>query len=131
MSIIDDEVYGKIRIALAEALGVEEEDIHPESTIVGDLGAESIDFLDILFRLEKAFNIKIPRNELFPEDVFTDARCVQDGRVTDLGMLELRKRMPFANFDKFAANPAVQEFGNILTVADICRFVESRVRDAN
>ena len=122
-----DEVYEKIKVALTDALGVDDEDIKPEATLVGDLGAESIDFLDIVFRLEKAFDIKIPRNELFPEDVLTDQKYVQDGRVTDLGVAELRKRMPFANLDAFAKNPVVQDFANVLTVADMCRFVESKV----
>jgi acyl carrier protein len=122
-----DEVYEKIKVALTDALGVDEEDIKPEATLVGDLGAESIDFLDIVFRLEKAFEIKIPRNELFPEDVLTDQKYVQDGRVTELGVSELRKRMPFADLDAFAKNPVVQDFANVLTVADMCRFVESKV----
>jgi acyl carrier protein len=122
-----EEVFAKIRTALVDALGVEEEDVTPQATLVGDLGAESIDFLDIVFRLEKAFNIKIPRGELFPEDILTDAKYVQDGKVTEAGVAELRKRMPFANLDNFARNPAVQEFGNLLTVADMCRFVEGKV----
>ena len=63
-----DEIYEKIKTALVEALGVDDDEIKPEATLVGDLGAESIDFLDIVFRLEKAFSIKIPRGELFPED---------------------------------------------------------------
>jgi acyl carrier protein len=123
-----EEVYDKIKVALTDALGVDDEDITPQATLVGDLGAESIDFLDIVFRLEKAFDIKIPRNELFPEDVLTDAKYVQDGRVTELGLSELRKRMPFANLDEFANNPVVQDFANVLTVADMCRFVESKVQ---
>lgn len=122
-----DEIFEKIRSALTEALGVDEEEITPEATLVGDLGAESIDFLDIVFRLEKAFDVKIPRGELFPEDVLTNAEYVQDGRVTEAGLAELRRRMPFANLEQFEKNPAVQEFGNLLTVADMCRFVEGKV----
>ena len=75
-----DEIYEKIKAALVDALGVDEDEITPEATLVGDLGAESIDFLDIVFRLEKAFDIKIPRGELFPEDVLTDPKYVQDGQ---------------------------------------------------
>jgi acyl carrier protein len=122
-----DEIFEKIRTALVDALGVDEEDVKPEATLVGDLGAESIDFLDIVFRLEKAFNIKIPRGELFPEDILTDPNYVKDGKVTETGLAEMRKRMPFANLDDFAKNPAVQEFGGLLTVADMCRFVEGKV----
>ncbi len=125
-----EEVYEKIKLALVDALGVDDDEIKPQATLVGDLGAESIDFLDIVFRLEKAFDIKIPRGELFPEDVLTDAKYVKDGRVTDTGVAELKKRMPFANLDEFAKNPIVQDFANVLTVADMCRFVESKVQVA-
>lgn len=122
-----DEIFEKVQEALVEALGVDNDEVAPEATLVGDLGAESIDFLDIVFRLEKAFDIKIPRGELFPEDVWTNAEYVQDGKVTEAGLEELRRRMPFANLDQFARNPVVQEFGNLLTVADMCRFVETKV----
>lgn len=123
-----EEIFEKIQHALVEALGVDEDEVTMDATLVGDLGAESIDFLDIVFRLEKAFDIKIPRGELFPEDVLTNPQYVQDGRVTEAGLAELRKRMPFANLDEFAKNPVVQDFGNLLTVADMCRFVESKVQ---
>ncbi|OHB69872.1 MAG: acyl carrier protein [Planctomycetes bacterium RBG_13_63_9] len=122
-----DEIFEKIQLALVDALGVEEDEVTPEATLVGDLGAESIDFLDIVFRLEKGFDIKIPRGELFPEDVLTNSDYVEDGRVTESGLEELRKRMPFAHLDEFAKNPVVQDFGNLLTVADMCRFVETKV----
>lgn len=125
-----DEIFQKIRDALVEALGVEDEEVTEEATLVGDLGAESIDFLDIQFRLEKAFKIKIQRGELFPEDVLTNAEYVQDGRVTPAGLEELKKRMPFANLDEFAKNPVVQDFGNLLTVGDMVRFVESKLESA-
>jgi acyl carrier protein len=126
-----DEVYDKIRTALVEALGVDEDEVKPEATLVGDLGAESIDFLDIVFRLEKAFNIKIPRGELFPEDVLTNAEYVQDGKVTEHGVAKLRERMPFADLDEFAKNPMVADFANLLTVADMVRFIEGKVPVTN
>ena len=122
-----EEVFEKIQSALVEALGVDEDELTPEATLVGDLGAESIDFLDIVFRLEKAFEIKIPRGELFPEDVLTNSEYVQDGRVTEAGLAELRSRMPYANLDEFCKNPVVQDFGSLLTVADMCRFIETKI----
>ena len=122
-----EEISQKIQVALVDALGVDEEDVTAEATLVGDLGAESIDFLDIVFRLEKSFDIKIPRGELFPDDVFTDSKYVQDGRVNEAGLAELRRRMPFANLEGFAENPVVQDFGNVLTVGDMCGFVETKV----
>ena len=74
-----DEIFEKIQVALVDALGVDDDEVTPEATLVGDLGAESIDFLDIVFRLEKAFDISIPRDELFPEDILTNADYVHDG----------------------------------------------------
>lgn len=121
------EVFEKIQTALVDALGVDDDEVTPEATLVGDLGAESIDFLDIVFRLEKAFGIEIPRSELFPEDILTNAEYVQDGKVTDAGVAELKKRMPFADLSKFESNPVVQDFGNLLTVRDLANYVESKV----
>lgn len=127
MAPTDDEVFTKVQAALVDALGVDDDEVTPEATMVGDLGAESIDFLDIVFKLEKAFGIKVPREELFPEDILTNASFVKDGKVTDSGISELRTRMPWADLSKFEANPRVQDFGDVLTVGDLCRFVQSKL----
>lgn len=122
-----DEVFEKVKHALVEALGADDDEVEPDSTMVGDLGAESIDFLDIVFRLEKAFEIEIPRSELFPEDILSNAEYVHEGRVTPAGLVELKKRMAFADLSKFEENPVVQDFANLLTVTDLCRYIESKV----
>src|SRR5882762_11414863 len=97
-----DEIYQKVSATLVEALNVDEDDIKPTATLQGDLGAESIDFLDIVFRLEREFGIRISRGELFPESVFQgDPDFVRDGRVTDQGMDALRSRMPYADLGEF------------------------------
>ncbi len=122
-----EEVFEKVRTALVDALGVEEDEVTPEATMVGDLGAESIDFLDIVFRLEKAFDIKIPRGELFPEDILNNAQYTADGKVNPAGLAELKKRMPFADLTKFESNPVVQDFVLVLTVQDLVRYVEGKL----
>ena len=122
-----EEIFDKVRSALVDALGVDEDEVTPAATMVGDLGAESIDFLDIVFRLEKAFNIKISRGELFPEDVLSSSEFVQDGKVTAAGIAALKARMPFADLAKFEANPSVQNFANTLTVEDMVRYVQSKL----
>lgn len=122
-----EEVFDKVRTALVDALGVDDDEVTNEATLVGDLGAESIDFLDIVFKLERAFDIKIPRGDLFPEDVLTNTEYVQDGKINAAGIAELKKRMPFADFAKLEANPEVQNFGAMLTVGDMVRFVESKL----
>ena len=77
------------RKTLIEALNVDEDQVTPQATLQGDLGAESIDFLDIVFRLEREFGIKIPRGELFPESIFQgDSDMVQDGKLTSKGLTD-------------------------------------------
>ena len=99
-----------------------------DATLIGDLGAESIDFLDIVFRLEKAFDIKIPRGELFPENIASaDSGFVKDGKVTANGVEELRRRMPHANVDKLAANPKVENIPDLFTVDMVCKFLISKI----
>src|SRR3954454_7365728 len=106
--LTQDEIYSKVSATLVEALNVDEDEISPTATLQGDLGAESIDFLDIVFRLEREFGIKIPRGELFPESIFQgDPEFVKDGKVTDKGLAELRARMPFADLSKFESDPEV------------------------
>lgn len=121
------DVFSKVQKALVDALGVDEDEVTPEARMMADLGAESIDFLDIIFRLEKAFNISIDRAELFPEDVLTSSAFVQDGKVNPAGVAELKKRMSWANLSKFEENPNVQNFGDLLTVNDLCSYIQSKV----
>lgn len=125
-----DEIFDKVKTALVDALGVDEDDVTPAATMVGDLGAESIDFLDIVFRLEKAFGIKIPRGELFPEEVLSSADFVVNGKVNAAGIEALKARMPFVDLAKFEANPMVQNFANTLTVEDMVRYVQMKLAAA-
>jgi acyl carrier protein len=122
-----DEIFSSVQEILVDALSVDEDEVTPEATLTGDLGAESIDFLDIVFRLEKTFDIKIPRGELFPENLLTDEKYVQNGRFTEEGMSELRARMPFADLDAFAASPEVKKFSTVFTVQMICNYIESKL----
>lgn len=126
-----EEIYTKVSSTLIEALNVEEEDVKPDATLQGDLGAESIDFLDIVFRLEREFGIKIPRGELFPESIFQgDPEFVQDGKVTPKGLEELRSKMPFADLSGFEANPEVRNLSDLFTVSLITRYIEGKVNGA-
>ncbi len=125
-----EEIYQKVTSTLVEALNVDEEDIKPTSTLQGDLGAESIDFLDIVFRLEREFGIKIPRGELFPESIFQgDPEFVQDGRVTDKGIAELKARMPFADLSEFEKNPQVTAISDLFTVDMITRYIQGKLAE--
>ena len=119
-----EEIYTKVSATLVEALNVDEDEIKPTSTLQGDLGAESIDFLDIVFRLEREFGIKIPRGELFPESIFqADPAFVQEGKVTDQGINELRSRMPYADLDGFDRDRQLSSIPDLFTVDLIARYI--------
>jgi acyl carrier protein len=119
-----DEIYGKVATVLVEALNVDEHEITPAARLQGDLGAESIDFLDIVFRLEREFAIKIPRGELFPESVFGgDPELIREGRVTDRGVDELRSRMPYANLDGFDRDRWLSAISDLFTVDLVARYI--------
>jgi acyl carrier protein len=127
-----EEIYSKVSATLVEALNVDEDEIKPTSTLQGDLGAESIDFLDIVFRLEREFGIKIPRGELFPESIFQgDPNFVQDGKVTAKGLEELRTKMPFADLSQFEKNPEVRHLSDLFTVDLITRYIQGKLNGAS
>ncbi len=123
-----DEIFEKVQQTLVDALGVDDDEVTPEATLSGDLGAESIDYLDIVFRLEKNFGIKIPRGELFPENLSaSDGGFVKDGVVTPEGIAELRTRLPHADVDSFAKDPKVENIQELFTVEMLVKFLEKKV----
>ncbi len=136
MALSRDEIFKRVQGVLVDALGVDEEEVTPDATLREDLGAESIDFLDIVFRLEKAFTtdparpFKIPRGELFPEDLDTlrnDPNFVRDGKITPAGMSELKKRMPYADFTEFEKDPEVDKAGTLLTTNTIVNYMAAKM----
>jgi len=122
-----DEIYEKVQATLVDALGVDEEDVTRAATLQGDLGAESIDFLDIVFRLERNFGIKIPRGELFPENIASDPEMTRDGMLTAKGLDELKSRMPYADLSEFTANPEVEKISDLYTVDMLVHYVQSKL----
>ena len=123
----EQEVFEKVKEVLVDALAADDEEVKMESTLVDDLGAESIDLLDIVFQLEKAFDIKIDRGELIPVDMLNNQEYVQDGKLTEAGLGELKKALPNANLDAFSKNPLVQNLAKVLTVKDMVQIVESKL----
>jgi acyl carrier protein len=124
------EIHAKVTTVLEDALGVDADEVTPEATLIEDLGMESIDALDIVFRLEKAFAIKIPRGELFPEnlaELMQDPRFVEGGKLTAAGLTELKTRMPFADFAAIEADPSVEQAKRLLNVDTVERYVRSKL----
>jgi acyl carrier protein len=122
-----EEIFDKVRESLVDALGVDEDEVTPAATLRGDLDAESIDFLDIVFRLEKAFDIKIERGELVPTDVLENAEYAQDGKLTPAGISALKERMPFADLSQLERDPNIQNLGD-LSVQDMVNFVQYKLK---
>lgn len=130
MSMSRDDIFRSVQETLVDALGVDEEEVTEQATLTGDLGAESIDFLDIVFRLEKAFNIKIPRGELFPDDVLNNPDYVSNGKLTPNGLAQLKKAMPHADFTQFEKDPDVNKVPNLFTVRTIVNYLEGKINSA-
>ncbi len=128
MTLSHDEVYAKVQETLVDALGVDDDEVTEEARLMEDLGAESIDFLDIVFRLEKAFDIKIPREELFPgDDVFNNGEYVSEGKVTPAGLAALREQMAHVDLSEFEKDPDVNRIGDLFTVNSIVTYVETKI----
>ena len=123
-----DEILTKVREVLVDALGVDDEEVTPQARLVADLNAESIDFLDIVFRLEKAFGVKIEQGEMFPEKILTDEKYVQGGKITDEGMAVLRQKLQHANLDSVDKDRRVEEISNVFTVEAVVRFIQGKLK---
>ncbi len=131
MAVSRDEIIEKVQEVMIDALGVDDDEVTIGATLMGDLGAESIDFLDIVFRLEKAFEIKIPREELFPaEDLMNNADFIQNGKLTEKGLAELRDKMPHTDLTEFEKDPDINKMGDLFTVSAIVNYVENKLSAA-
>lgn len=122
-----DDIFAKVQAILVDALAVDEEEVKPESSLTKDLGAESIDFLDIIFKLEQAFGIKIPQGELFPDNVANNPEYVQEGKVTPAGIAMLKARMPHMHLGEWEKDPQIMKVQALFTVDTLVKFVESKL----
>lgn len=128
MAISRDDIFEKVQEVLVDALGLDDDEVTSEATLMGDLGAESIDFLDIVFRLEKAFDIKVPREELFPaESVLNNAEFISDGKLTEKGLAEIKEKMPHTDLTEFEQDPDVNKIADLFTVDAIVNFIDNKV----
>lgn len=125
-----DEVYQRVEEVLVEALGVDPDEVNKDATLTTDLGAESIDFLDIVFRLEKCFSIKISKGELFPDEILNNPNIISNGMITGPGLEQLKSAMPHADFTDFEKDPNVAKVPDLFTVNTIVNYVETKLQAA-
>jgi len=128
-----DQIFESVQEVLEEALGADPDEITPDASLTGDLEAESIDFLDIVFRLEKRFStpakpFKISQGELFPENLMENPAWVSGGKFTDAGLAMLKQRMPHVDFAGFDADRDVNKVGELMTVKSLVDFVERKLK---
>lgn len=128
-----ENVYPKVREIIADVLVIEEDDISLNSRLIADLGAESIDFLDLVFQLEKEFSIKIPRGQLeknargdLAEDEFE-----KGGVLTPNGMVALKNYLSEVPEEHFKANMKINEIPMLFTVETFCKLIVSAVQEQN
>jgi acyl carrier protein len=122
-----------VELADCQQLDADSEDITLDATLTGDLEAESIDFLDIVFRLEKKFStpakpFKINQGELFPENLMENPAWVSGGKFTEAGMAMLKQRMPHVDFSSFESDRDVNKVGELITVKSLVDFVERKLK---
>jgi len=131
MAMEKEQILEQVKTVMVDALGVDDDEVTPQATLMGDLGAESIDFLDIVFRLEKAFGIKIAREDLFPaEALMNNPEFISNGKLTAKGIAELKARMPHTDVSEFAKNPELSKLPDLFTVGMIVNYVESKLKAA-
>ena len=123
-----DEILDKVKEVLEYALGADPDEVTIDATLIGDLGAESIDFLDISFKLEQEFGIKIDQGELFPENLMQDETLVADGVLTDKAMGMLKERMPHVDFSSFEEDRRVDQLSEVFTVGSLVDFIERKLQ---
>jgi acyl carrier protein len=129
MGLSQQEVFEKVKAALVEALGVEEDEVSAGARLQKDLEAESIDFLDIVFRLERTFGIQIPKGELFPEGLLSDPEYSDGTNVTPKGVAEFKRRMPFADLSRFEKDPKIHNIPDLFTVGMIVGYVQTKLKE--
>ncbi|HMF13608.1 MAG TPA: phosphopantetheine-binding protein [Gemmataceae bacterium] len=121
---VASEIYEQVTSVLSEALVVDKDAITPKSALHRDLGADSLDLQEVMFRLEHGFGIQIPRGELFPDSTFRiGSDLVQDDKLTDKGLAELRSRLPFADLSSLQDDRRLSAIPDLFTVGLVAAYV--------
>jgi acyl carrier protein len=126
----DGKDFGTIvQEAVADALGIDIEEVVPEATLLGDLDAESIDLLDVLFRIEKAADVKIKVSDIaellqggIPDEEFADA----DDIINEVGLAQLKKSLPQIDVEELAGRLTADEVLSLFTVQNLTDLVTER-----
>jgi acyl carrier protein len=125
-------VFPAVAATMADALGCDVDEVRPDASLIEDLGAESIDFLDMVFRLERSFKVKIPRGKIVENarGTLTEAEFEQHGIVTEAGMVQLRAYMSEVPPARFKTPMKVKDIPRLFTPETFCKLVIGAQREA-
>ncbi len=134
-NITNDEiqaVFPKVSATMADALGCDVEEVKLDASLIADLGAESIDFLDIIFRLERSFKVKIPRGKIVEEarGDLSEAEFEHGGVLSEAGFERLKTFLNEVPADRFKAPMKSAEIPRLFTTATFCKMVIRQQRNA-
>jgi acyl carrier protein len=118
-------VFPKVAATMADALGCDVEKVRLDASLIDDLGAESIDFLDIVFRLERAFKVKIPRGKIVEEarGDLSESEFDHGGVVTEAGLERLKAFLCEVPAERFKTPLAVATIPRLFTTETFCKLV--------
>jgi acyl carrier protein len=121
VSLTRSEIGDRVRAIVGEALDRPAAEVRDEASLIDDLGAESIDFLDLVFRLESAFGIKIPEEQIWAGSL--GLAGASDAEIQE-GVRKLRAELPGFRWDRFPGRVASQDLPRLLTVRTIVDYLE-------
>jgi acyl carrier protein len=120
-----ESIYPKVREIVADVLAIDEPEIRPSASLIDEYGAESIDFLDLVYRLEREFKVKIPRGQI-EEDVrnaMQGSEFEDKGRLTDEGLVQLKEYLSEVPEDRFTPKMPVNQIPTLFTTETFCKVV--------
>lgn len=126
----NQEIFNKVKEIIIDVLVIDEDKVHPTSRLIADLGAESIDFLDLVFQLEKEFGIKIPRGQLEKNarGDLSEAEFEQNGVLTEKGLVALKNYLTEVPQEYFKSTMKTNEIPTLFTVETFCKLVDSALK---
>jgi acyl carrier protein len=126
----NQEIFNKVKDIIVDVLVIDEDKVQPTSRLIVDLGAESIDFLDLVFQLEKEFAIKIPRGQLEKNarGDLTEAEFEQNGVLTEKGLVALKSYLVEVPQEYFKASMKTSEIPMLFTVETFCKLVDAAIK---
>ena len=127
---MNQEIFNKVKDIIVDVLVIDEDKVQASSRLIADLGAESIDFLDLVFQLEKEFSIKIPRGQLEKNarGQLTEAEFEQNGVLTEKGLVALKSYLCEVPQDYFKSSMKTNEIPALFTVETFCKLVGAAIQ---